>query len=278
MSKGFESFAGEVREQIKDIKSRMPQFFDNMKINESSESESKDNKSNNDKLEMQDKKNTGQDVSQKSDDDSQKDTHDSQDDFVDENSTDISQLSETEKQQKIQDFLDGKISFDEVKAIFAERYADAVNSNQRWTWSENIPNGDMLSAGQKAKIRDYAIENGMIPVAEIRIENGKTYADFSRFKVYECTLSEDKWKESDQDQFNECNKQLKEAIANNPELRSKFTEEQLAQIEKGETPSGYTWHHSEKDGRMELVPFGVHNSTYHSGGRSEGNWADAPRQ
>ncbi|MDD9148965.1 HNH endonuclease [Sporolactobacillus sp. CQH2019] len=30
-------------------------------------------------------------------------------------------------------------------------------------------------------------------------------------------------------------------------------------------------------GRMELVPFGIHNITPHNGGRTIGMWANAPR-
>lgn len=37
---------------------------------------------------------------------------------------------------------------------------------------------------------------------------------------------------------------------------------------------GYTWHHSERAGIMQLIPFGIHNITTHNGGRSPGMWAD----
>ncbi len=45
----------------------------------------------------------------------------------------------------------------------------------------------------------------------------------------------------------------------------------------GGRPQGMTWHHTEVPGKMELVPFGIHNITIHNGGRSTGMWADAPR-
>ncbi|WP_343224519.1 HNH endonuclease [Paenibacillus sp. ACRSA] len=35
--------------------------------------------------------------------------------------------------------------------------------------------------------------------------------------------------------------------------------------------------HSEINGRMELVPFGIHNSINHKGGRAPGGWAHAKR-
>ncbi|MDR9802232.1 HNH endonuclease signature motif containing protein [Bacillus paralicheniformis] len=45
----------------------------------------------------------------------------------------------------------------------------------------------------------------------------------------------------------------------------------------GGRPEGMTWHHTEVPGKMELVPFGIHNITIHNGGRSTGMWADVPR-
>lgn len=45
----------------------------------------------------------------------------------------------------------------------------------------------------------------------------------------------------------------------------------------GGSRSGMTWHHTEIPGKMELVPYGIHNITSHNGGRTAGMWADAPR-
>lgn len=205
------------------------------------------------------------------------DNNESNKDTPSENTNEKTELSEEEKRKKLQDFYDGTVGFDEVKEILAEYYAKAVNSNKPWTWADNIPGGENLTAGQKAKIREYACEKKMVPVAETYEKNGKTYADFSEHKVFECYLDKEDWKKTDPEQFSKCNEQLKKAIENDPELAKRFTPEQLEEIKNGKTPTGYTWHHSEKNGKMELVPTGVHNTTYHCGGRSEGNWADASR-
>ena len=45
----------------------------------------------------------------------------------------------------------------------------------------------------------------------------------------------------------------------------------------GDAGIGNTWHHTEVPGKMELVPYGIHNITLHNGGRSAGLWAYAPR-
>ena len=73
---------------------------------------------------------------------------------------------------------------------------------------------------------------------------------------------------SDREQFDECNKQLKEAVEKDPELAAKFTPEQLEQIMNGETPDGYTWHHNEEKGKMQLVDADIHAQTGHTGGKT----------
>ncbi|SFT61275.1 DNase/tRNase domain of colicin-like bacteriocin [Lachnospiraceae bacterium XBD2001] len=191
--------------------------------------------------------------------------------------SDVGELSEEEKLQKIKDFEDGLIDFEEVKEILAEYYSNAVNSNRPWSWNETVPGGSSLTAGQKKKIIELAREKGLVPTARTYEKDGRTYADFSEYVVFETTLDIDDWNKTDSEQFDKCNQALNEAVENDSELAAQFTPEQLEQIKNGKTPTGYTWHHSEKDGTMQLVPFGIHNSTNHSGGRSEGNWADAPR-
>ena len=70
----------------------------------------------------------------------------------------------------------------------------------------------------------------------------------------------------------ECNAKLKEAIENDPELKSKFTDEQLKDIEEGRTPTGYVWHHNEEPGKMQLVKREDHDRVIggaaHTGGNS----------
>lgn len=70
----------------------------------------------------------------------------------------------------------------------------------------------------------------------------------------------------------ECNAQLKEAIGNDPELKSIFSSEQLKDIEEGRTPTGYVWHHNEEPGKMQLVKREDHDRVIggaaHTGGNS----------
>lgn len=73
---------------------------------------------------------------------------------------------------------------------------------------------------------------------------------------------------TDKKQFDECNRQLKERCKSDPEFRSRFTPDQLADIEDGYTPDGFTWHHNEVKGKMQLVDTDTHWETRHTGGRN----------
>lgn len=85
---------------------------------------------------------------------------------------------------------------------------------------------------------------------------------------FDAQLPDELLQSSDREQFDECNKQLKEAVENDPELAAKFTPEQLEQIMNGETPDGYTWHHNEEKGKMQLVDADTHAQTGHTGGKT----------
>lgn len=115
-------------------------------------------------------------------------------------------------------------------------------------------------------------ENG-VPYERRRIViNGVTIEGvFPKFKsVFDTKLAPDNQKTKAY--AKECNAALKAAIEKNPELKSKFTEEQLKDIEEGRTPTGYVWHHNEEPGKMQLVKREDHDRTLggaaHTGGNS----------
>ncbi|MGG3891377.1 T7SS effector LXG polymorphic toxin [Metabacillus fastidiosus] len=162
--------------------------------------------------------------------------------------------------KNIDEFISGNKKFDEVLDDYAIAYAEKVNSNVPWKW-RNIPGGDSLSQKQLKLIRERAKELGEIP--NVPMKPGTKYPDFEKAdliikidgKPVIIPLPKEYWKKSDPDQFGWLDSQLL----------------------GGKRPPGTTWHHSEIDGRMELVPFGIHNSVYHSGGRAPGGWAHGKR-
>ena len=162
-------------------------------------------------------------------------------------------------ESNIEDFLDGKKTFDEVVDDYARLYADIIKSNKtQWKWDIDIKGGDKLDSTQRGVVKQAAIKNGYIPDVKVTKVKGMKYgfADFKGAGVVKETLRlpEKLWKATDQVQFDWLNEQI------------------------GGKVEGYVWHHSEEPGKMELVPFGIHHSVTHNGGRTKGMWADAPRK
>ncbi len=137
-------------------------------------------------------------------------------------------------------------------ATASQRYADIVNSNRPWSWADDF--GVKFTGAERKAIRLEAISKGLIP--EVIYKPGTRYPDFARAGIIQRvdTLPNNLWKAGDKAQFDWLDARI-----------------------PGGRPAGTTWHHSEIPGRMELVPFGPHNIVNHSGGRSPGNWAHAPR-
>lgn len=106
----------------------------------------------------------------------------------------------------------------------------------------------------------------------VEIEGYKVEVVMPEFEsVFDAQLPDELCLSKDKEQFKECNKQLYEAIQNDPELAKKFTPEQLEQIKdgmkNGGAPDGYTWHHDAEKGKMQLTDSDTHGDSRHTGGR-----------
>lgn len=90
--------------------------------------------------------------------------------------------------------------------------------------------------------------------------------------VFDTNLDTENYQSSGSKQFSEANKKLSEAVENDPDLKKQFTKEQLEDIAEGRTPRGYTWHHNEEPGKMQLVKTPEHDrrvgGAAHTGGNS----------
>ena len=167
--------------------------------------------------------------------------------------------SETVNRANIAAFENGEKTFNDVVDDYAILYAEKVNSNRTWGWRE-ISNAH-LTRTQKRKVNRRAVELGKIP--KVLKKPGTNYLDFERSGlIYKIdgkpvifSLPQECWQWSDDHQF---------ALLD-------------SWLPGGKRPEGYMWHHSEQTGRMELVPFGIHNVTSHVGGRSPGMWAAGKR-
>lgn len=113
-----------------------------------------------------------------------------------------------------------------------------------------------------------------IPFAEktVDLPNGQvvegTFPVFdSNFNVM---ISEELYLQSDDVHFGVANDTLYQAITENPKLASELNLSQVdvQALANGETPQGYTWHHNEEPGFLQLVNEETHDQTGHTGGRS----------
>lgn len=91
--------------------------------------------------------------------------------------------------------------------------------------------------------------------------------------IFDVEIPSEIWEKGDTAIFMYCTEKLKEFLDANPEAKANFTSEQLDIIEKicsGEIRNpripGFTWHHSEIPGKMQLVDFKTHFDTRHTGG------------
>ena len=138
------------------------------------------------------------------------------------------------------------------------------NNNNSDANDKRIPCRNEELAGKKHPVTGVPFEKRTIIVDDEEKEVVVPVFD----SVFDAHLPEDKIKATDREQIKECNKQLKEAVDKAPELRAKFTDEQLEQIANEDTPDGYTWHHDAETGKMQLVDSETHAKTGHTGGQN----------
>ena len=92
---------------------------------------------------------------------------------------------------------------------------------------------------------------------------------FPKFKyIYRVTLRRKYWRETRERHFYMANKILYKDVQHNSRIKNKFSRKQYQDILNGDTPSGYTWHHHQDAGVLELVDESVHAKTSHIGGYS----------
>ena len=129
---------------------------------------------------------------------------------------------------------------------------------------------ETLSAIQKETPQEVIGEqvDAMVQDGSFRAEiQEATFPDFSEHCRYETQLPEDQLEDSRYLHDKYCNEQLHQAYENGNLDTEQFTDRQLEQIRNGDKPEGYTWHHHEEPGRMQLVDSKIHAETRHVGGR-----------
>ena len=138
------------------------------------------------------------------------------------------------------------VDIDDITKFRVLAYSDAVNSNKPWKWREI---DSKIKKNERKNIKDIAEKYGLIE--KIDVDPVTRYADFDKVKLMTVYLPENLWDKTDSVQFRYLDKKVTGR------------------------PIGTTWHHHQDDGRMDLIPFGIHNITSHSGGRK--TWANGKR-
>ena len=149
--------------------------------------------------------------------------------------------------------------------------AAAVGSVAESSISGATELSETLSAIEKEVPREIVNErvDAALQVPSFRNEILEaTYADFSEHCRFETRLPEEQYLKRDYQHFKYCNEQLSQDYENGNLNTEQFTDRQLEQIRNGDKPEGYTWHHHEEPGLMQLVDSEIHSRTPHTGGRS----------
>ncbi|WP_053582925.1 HNH endonuclease [Lysinibacillus contaminans] len=88
-------------------------------------------------------------------------------------------------------------------------------------------------------------------------------------ETYTAQIPEAHYLNNDQLHFQEANEQFAGAIHANFALANQLglSDMDLENLQQGVTPQGYTWHHHEQPGQLQLVDSELHGQTAHTGGR-----------
>ena len=113
---------------------------------------------------------------------------------------------------------------------------------------------------------NYKYRNQTHPVTGVPYNrNGRAVFD----SKYDYKLPVHLYREKNEDlQFKRATQALRKRIQRDPVLKKQFTKEQLQQIRRGAPRiDGYSWHHNQRQGILQLVDRDIHNKTAHTGGR-----------
>ena len=195
---------------------------------------------------------------------------------AEETQPEIDSASETESPE-VQTAVETEVQSAEVaqEVVESQNVVEPTEQTEAHECAEAVEHGEPTK--YNLITRNQSLEGDVHPVTGVHFEQ-KTVIDaegneatgvFPKFESdFDAQLPRDMLKSSDKEQFTECNNQLKDAVSKDPEAAKKFSGEQLEQIKNGDTPDGYTWHHNEECGKMQLVKSDVHAQTGHTGGRS----------
>ena len=138
--------------------------------------------------------------------------------------------------------------------------ADVVEAEEFDTKNESLAGSEHPETGVPF------VEKEVI-VSDDKVIEGAFPAFESNFSV---VIDEGLYLESDDIHFNIANDTLYQSIQSNPNLANELglSQSDVQALAEGQTPEGYTWHHHEEPGVIQLVDEETHAQTAHTGGRN----------
>ena len=132
------------------------------------------------------------------------------------------------------------------------------------------PEGSPLERYENVEVQTRQSKNPTVNYVEetVRIDGRNVTGRFPEFdSVKDVQLPDDLrfGRISEQERY--CNQILRQDVQENPDkYKDVFNERQLEQINAGHKPEGFTWHHHEVVGKMQLVDAETHSHNRHDAG------------
>lgn len=123
-----------------------------------------------------------------------------------------------------------------------------------------------INESKEGQIGDDGVEYVLKTIEVNGIEVEGVFPQFE--STIDVQLPDELIQATDSAQAKFANQELTEKVQNDPEFAKQFNDEQLEQIENGDTPDGYTWHHNEESGKMQLISTEDHQNNRHTGGKA----------
>jgi len=138
--------------------------------------------------------------------------------------------------------------------------ADIVEAEEMATRNDHLNGYEHPETGVPFIEKTVELPNGQV------IEG--TFPVFD--STYHVVLAEELYLESDDVHFDVGNQTLYQSVIENANFAEElsFTQADIQALANGQTPEGYTWHHHEDPGVLQLVDEETHAETAHTGGRA----------
>lgn len=159
------------------------------------------------------------------------------------------------------------VSKQEIDAAISK---DKLNGYLDRKGDTSKPEGSALERYENMEVQTRQSRTPTVNYVEdtVRIDGRNVTGRFPEFdSAKDVQLPDDLRFERVGQQERYCNQVLRQDVQENPDkYKDVFNEKQLEQINAGHKPEGYTWHHHQDVGKMQLVDSETHNKNRHDAG------------